>query len=805
MRSPRLALLVTALVVILCAVGILSTAPPAPRPADAPQTEFSAVRAARHIEALATAPRPVASAAHAAARQYILDELAALGVEAETQTTTVVRTSPRGWRVASRVTNVVGRLPGREAGKALLLMAHYDSVHKGPGAGDDASGVAVMLETLRALEAGGEPLANDVLFLFSDAEELGLLGAQAFFDEHPRAADVGMVLNFEARGTEGPAFMFETGSGNGPLIEVFERAVERPMASSYGYEVYKVMPNDTDFSVPRGKGYTGLNFAFIHGATAYHSAQDSVARLDLASVQHLGDQALALARAFGEADLGASWQGTDAVYFNLGPAFFSYSGAWVLPLAALAALAWLVVVFLGFKRRRLSVGGLAAAGLMILLGALALAAVILFAGRPVFPGFYNFRIWGGLASNSISLLGLALVSAGLTVGLFRLLARGIRPANLAVAGAFLWLLLGALLSVVAPGASYLFILPLLLALLADAVWLGAEEGGPTAAVVALVAVAAGASALIWGPSLAAIGVALGGIARVLIAFMMVLALVGLSAPLLDLGRPRRRGWLQPVVWIVLGAVVLFAVRSATAYGPENRRPASLFYVLDADAGEAQWMSFDRARGPWLQQFLPADAESSPLPPYLRLGPRRTTAFAAPAAAAELAGGRIELVAAAEGEGVRTLELAVTWPYEVHRAILALAPAAALRSLVADGKAVEGAAEADGDGPFTLPFWAPPPEGLHLTVEVAAGEALEVTAVAQLLGLPELPGATYPPWPGHLMPSPIGWESNSTFVSTTAAIAPDQAPEAAGGEGPEGTATEEVTEEATGAEEGDAAG
>ena len=99
------------------------------------------------------------------------------------------------------VRNIVARWRGSgPAGKkALLLSAHYDSVARGPGAGDDASGVAAILESLRALKAGPAP-ERDVIILINDGEEVGLFGADVFADEHPWAKDVGVVLNFDARG-----------------------------------------------------------------------------------------------------------------------------------------------------------------------------------------------------------------------------------------------------------------------------------------------------------------------------------------------------------------------------------------------------------------------------------------------------------------------------------------------------------------------------------------------------------------------------------------------------------------------------
>ena len=179
---------------------------------------------------------------------------------------------------------------GPSGKKALLLCAHYDSVPDAPGAGDNASGVAVVLETLRAIQAGS-PLERDVIVLIDDGEELGLLGAKLFVDEHAWAREVGVVLNFDARGVRGPSFMFETSDRNGWLIRQFALASPRPLATSVSMDVLRIMPNSSNMNVFKRAGLAGLNFAFIGGSEHYHRASDAPANLDRRSVQHHGDNA----------------------------------------------------------------------------------------------------------------------------------------------------------------------------------------------------------------------------------------------------------------------------------------------------------------------------------------------------------------------------------------------------------------------------------------------------------------------------------------------------------------------------------
>lgn len=64
--------------------------------------------------------------------------------------------------------------------------------------------MSAVLEAARALTEGPR-LRNDVVFVLTDAEEACLCGAEAFVGQHPLAADGGVVLNLEARGSGGPS------------------------------------------------------------------------------------------------------------------------------------------------------------------------------------------------------------------------------------------------------------------------------------------------------------------------------------------------------------------------------------------------------------------------------------------------------------------------------------------------------------------------------------------------------------------------------------------------------------------------
>lgn len=308
-------LVLWAFIVALAIVSIRALHAPPPLPATTPENEFSAEKALIHVREIATVPHPLGSAADGAARNYLVAQLTQLGLQPQIFSSLGVDPTAR-LIIAGKTNDIVGRLPGTASGPAIVLMAHYDSVYSAPGAGDDASGVASILEILRAIKHS-PPIQRDIIVLFTDGEEEGLLGAEAFAHAHPWMKDAGLVLNFEARGNRGPSLLFETSQNNRSLIQAVAHVGPYPIASSLFYELYKILPNDTDFTVFRPAEIPGLNFAFGEGLEAYHSPLDTPDHLSLASLQHHGSYGLALARHFGQLDLAAlrNSQGDD-VFFD---------------------------------------------------------------------------------------------------------------------------------------------------------------------------------------------------------------------------------------------------------------------------------------------------------------------------------------------------------------------------------------------------------------------------------------------------------------------------------------------------------
>jgi hypothetical protein len=454
---PRLSMFVYFALAILVVIAL--DQPPRPLPERAPDLAFSAVRAARHLAFISRAPHPVNSPEHDVVRDYILNTLRTLGYAPEVQKTAAIN---ERYGVPGAVENILCRLKGSDPGKAVLLVAHYDSVAAGPGASDDGAAVAAFLETARILKSLPQQ-KRDIVFLFSDGEEEGLLGAQAFVLEHPWAHEVGIVLNFEARGTSGPSIMFETSNRNGWLIDNFAAAASHPVANSLSYEIYKRLPNDTDLTVFQHAGYSGMNFAYIDNVVYYHKPLDSVQNLDLGSLQQQGDYALEMARQFGNT-ASDDPRPANVVYFDVfGKMLVRYGGATATFLVVLAGLALLSTLFLGFRRKLLRGGALVIGFLAFLAGAVIttfMATSASWVAAALRPHFYsisqNWLYHPGWFVGTFSVVGLSCA-----VAFYWMIAKFIGPANLAAGTLLGWLGMAFAVRMYVPGGSYLFIWPLL--------------------------------------------------------------------------------------------------------------------------------------------------------------------------------------------------------------------------------------------------------------------------------------------------------------------------------------------------------
>ncbi|MDJ0974408.1 MAG: M28 family peptidase [Planctomycetota bacterium] len=457
------------IVLLAAAVGsILLAAPPAPKPEADPPEGFSAGRAMLHVERIAVRPHPWGTAANRLVRDYVRAGLERHGFE--------VRVERSHAGLPAPVENVVALKRGTDSTGLVVLCAHYDSVAAGPGAGDDGAAVGALLETARALSEAPS-LRNDLLLLVTDGEEAGLLGAKAFTRADPLADAVSVVLNFEARGISGRSLMFETSPGNRDLVAHYAAVMGRPAACSLMTAFYRIMPRTTDFAIFRKADYAGLNFAFIGGAVHYHAPTDTPANLSPASVQHHGNAMLGLARRLGNADLRTLEHDEDATYFDvLGLAFVQYPLWLDWPLTGLCVLAILLVLWRARRRGTLDGRGF---------GYGAWTGVRILASCAIVAGAMGYVLLQGLAAHvsrgaeattsdpwffaAFACLFLAAATGWTAWAARRGHGHGVIAGVLA-----LWGLVLVAATAFLPGASFLFLWPLVFALPAIDAALGAR-------------------------------------------------------------------------------------------------------------------------------------------------------------------------------------------------------------------------------------------------------------------------------------------------------------------------------------------
>ena len=607
--------------------------PPAPVAATAVPSEFSAIRALHHVEGIARAPRPIGSANHAAARDYIVQALRAFGLEPEIQKTTAVNSTQAQFQIAGTIENIIARRNGSAGhGRAVLLVAHYDSVPTGPGANDDGVGVAALLETARALSVSDQQLINDVLFLFTDAEETGLLGARAFVAEHPWAKEVEVVLNFEARGSGGPSIMFETSRNNEALIRALMKAAPYPLANSLSYEIYKRLPNSSDLTVFKEAGWQGMNFAYIDGLTHYHTQLDNLENVDARTVQHHGSAGLALSRYFGAAVPEAGPKG-DAIYFDvIGFVLVRYPVWLAWPLSFGALLLFAAVTWLGFRQKKLTAKGVALGGFILFLcfaSAAAAAGGAWWIARRFHPQS-SLITQGDSYSHGLYVIGFAALTLATSAACFAAFRRRINGPDLCI-GALLWwvaLMIAATIWVV--GGSYLLTWPLFFVLPGLGYeFISQDKNARPAVGLAIASFCAVPGVLLMVPLFHLVLIAM----PFALAPALVLVLVLLWALLIPLLRSSTAGnrWAFP--GIIAGIALLFFILAGIGSGfdKEHRQSNHILYALNAATQRALWISSDTRPDEWTEQFFGKQPLRGPLAEPFPLGRRDYLQAPAPVA------------------------------------------------------------------------------------------------------------------------------------------------------------------------------
>lgn len=579
---------------------------------------FSTDRALIHVKNMSEKPHAVGFPAHSEVREYIISELTKLGLETSTQQ----GYTAGDWGNFSSATNILARIKGSEKGKALLLLSHYDSnPHSSLGASDAASGVATILEGVRAFLEQNKTPKNDIIILISDAEELGLNGADLFVNHHTWVKEVGLVLNFEARGSGGPSYMLlETNRGNSKVIDEFIKANPKyPAANSLVYSVYKMLPNDTDLTVFReDMDIEGLNFAFIDDHYDYHTARDNYERLDRNTLAHQGSYLMPLLKHFSTSDLTNLKSPNDSIYFNI-PFFrlVSYPFDWIFPMLVLAIAGFLALLFLGLRNSSLEIKEIGR-GFVPLFIILAINGLVGYFGWTVLKNIYpQYQdILHGFTYNGYSYIAaFVLFSVAVSFWAYHKFGKA-QTQNLLIAPLLLWLILCTLVAVYLKGASF-FVIPVF-ALLASLLIL-THQKLPSPYLLLVLALPA---IWIYSPLIKMFPVGL-GLKMMITATLLTSLAFFLLLPIFGPIKKKNR---LAYLFLILCFGFLLSAHFSSGFDKENAKPTSLVYILDADKNTAQWATYDHVLSSWTSQYVEANKAEPKNPSYDILTSKYGTGF-----------------------------------------------------------------------------------------------------------------------------------------------------------------------------------
>lgn len=559
-------------------------------------TEFSTSRALEHITAMTKEPHYVGSKNHEVVAEYIIKELKKLGLE----TTVQEGFTLSDWGNLVKSKNIMCRIEGSADSKALLLLSHYDSAPHSfsHGASDDASGVATILEGVRAFLNAKTKNKNDIIILFTDAEELGLNGAALFVTQHQWAKEVGLVLNFEARGSSGPSYMLmETNKGNAGLVKEFAKAgATYPVSNSLMYSIYKMLPNDTDLTVFREQGnIQGFNFAFIDGHYNYHTQQDDVAHLNKSTLKHQGSYLMPLLNYFSNADLNATVSTADDVYFTIPFTFINYPFDWVLPMTLIAAGLLIVLVFLGKVKRMLQLNDIMK-GFFPFLGALIFTGLITYYGWKgllLLNPQYNDLLNGFTYNGQDYIAAFVMLSLSICFFFYQIASKPKVTMNHYVIPLIFWIVLNGFLANSLPGAGFL-IIPVYFGLISFAAFIFSQKSNW------IVNLIFGIPALLiivpfiqMFPVGLGLKVLFGSAILTVLAFVLLLPIFGAFT--------KKGSW---SFFFFLSAVLFLAkAQYHSDYELGEAKSNSLVYLYNADTKKANWLTYDTNLDSWTKGYL----------------------------------------------------------------------------------------------------------------------------------------------------------------------------------------------------------
>jgi hypothetical protein len=293
------------------------------------------------------------------------------------------------------------------------------------------------------------------------------MGAAALVTDRDVMARMAAYLQVESIGSAGTALLFVTGPDNAWLIGPRARRAPNPRGASYASEIYKRLPNDTDFSVLKRQGVPGLNFAPVGDSYAYHTARDTPERLSPGTIRSTGENLVAVAQALDGIDITRRSIGSGTFFDVGGTVGVSYgtAGGRILAIAALVlgVIAWVRLTAAAVRQagllRWLLTMVWSAAGAGASLGAMVGVTWALRAARQEFHPWYARPGWLFALLLAAGLLGGWTVSrAGYWLPKR---AHGLRHPVIAWTATLpVWCALAVAALFLAPAAAFLWLIPL---------------------------------------------------------------------------------------------------------------------------------------------------------------------------------------------------------------------------------------------------------------------------------------------------------------------------------------------------------
>jgi len=751
LQKPGIYLLLAVLLFTFISINL--TSPPAVVSDTAPDSVFSAKRAYRFLVQIANKPHSSGTSENKMVRDYIVTTCTQFGLITQIQNTTAVRR--KGSRVeAANVSNVIARLKGNHRGKCVLIMAHYDSQPNTPGAGDDGAAVAAMLETAQILTSAKTTFQNDIVFLFTDSEESELHGAQGFLQDSTLAKEVGIVLNFEGRGNRGISTMFEVNPRNGWIVDNYIKSASYPNANSLSYEIYKMLPNDTDYSLFKEMGISGLNNAFIEGFVNYHSPTDTPENLDLRSLQHHGSNMLSLAKHFGNISL-TETKSPDISYFNMiGNWIASYPASWNFMLVVLCNVTFVFFLIMGFRKKRIAFNGFGIGfiSFIVVLTVLFFASVYLIKGLNAFYPL-NSRFY---ASNTYNTHYHFLAITAFAIFIFSFVSQWplskFNTSSLLAGILLVESILLDLLYMAMPTAIYLLFVPLFFLLLAyififsQNIW-EAKNPWPFSIIILISIVPA---IVIFSPTIKLVYVAFGLTYQTAGVVILLGIFLGLLLPVFRLVFAGNR-YVIPGAALLCFIVAIVLAQLDSAFTPQHPLQSNVRYLLDDNEKKASWISDFNSIDDWNKQFFknPATGNAMGLSSEAPLLPLLPPLVAVKKDTLEDNVRKLYLHCRSAREAISM------WIFIDNKN-----PAMSIKINNQEETRMH-VESSQMDTKYTrVDFYGLTNDGFDVLFEVTPGIPFEITLIDRSMGLPEIMG--YSHYPANIVPG-VDWNSNTTQV------------------------------------------